>query len=320
MLLPTLTITIGHRDRVVQETSRSVIPVCGLKFLLLALVFLLLPGKSLHADDNLRIESLPGRVKQGDVCLIRTYSPVSPKSAYVEFQGERRLLAPDMQNGTYEGLIGIDLSTKPDTYEIKAIATDASGRGYSTPFFLKIGKGVFKTEKLSLPLSMVDLDAKTLERVNNEASRLTTLFQTYTDERFWKGAFIRPVEGKLSSTFGLDRIINGKRRSPHTGVDLESQAGTPVVASNAGKVVLVDDLFFSGKSVILDHGWGLYSMYLHLSEGQVKEGDRVERGDVLGRVGSTGRSTGPHLHWAIRMNQARVDPLSLLKVSEHLRE
>ncbi len=320
MVLPTLTVTLSSLHCVFLEACRSAISVRVLKVFFFASVLLFLTGKSLDAEDNLRIESIPGMAKQGDVCLIRTYSPVSPMSVHAEFQGERFLLAPGMQNGTYEGLIGIDLSTKPATYEVKVIATDASGRGYSSPFFLKVGKGVFRTQKLSLPRSMVDLDAKTLERVNNEANRLKVLFQTFRDEKLWKGAFVRPLEGKLSSTFGLDRIINGQRRSPHTGVDLESEAGTPVWASNSGMVVLVDDLFFSGKSVILDHGWGLYSMYFHLSEGLVKEGDRVGRGDVLGRVGSTGRSTGPHLHWAIRMNQVRVDPLSLIKLSEPLGE
>jgi murein DD-endopeptidase MepM/ murein hydrolase activator NlpD len=320
MVLPTLTVTLDSLHCVVLEACRSAISVRVLKVFFFASVLLLLTGKSLSAEDNLRIESIPGIAKQGDVCLLRTYSPVSPMSVHAEFQGERFLLAPGMQNGTYEGLIGIDLSTKPATYAVKVIATDASGRGYSSPFFLKVGKGIFRTQKLSLPPSMVDLDAKTLERVNNEANRLKALFQTFRDEKLWKGAFVRPLEGKLSSTFGLNRIINGQRRSPHTGVDLECEAGTPVWASNSGMVVLVDDLFFSGKSVILDHGWGLYSMYFHLSEGLVKEGDRVGRGDVLGRVGSTGRSTGPHLHWAIRMNQVRVDPLSLLKLSEHLGE
>ena len=320
MVVPTQTVTLNSLHCVVLEACRSAISVRVLKVFFFASVLLLLTGKSLNAEDHLRIESIPGMAKQGDVCLIRTYSPVSPTSVHAEFQGERFLLAPGMQNGTYEGLIGIDLSTKPATYEVKVIATDASGRGYSSPFFLKVGKGVFRTQKLSLPRSMVDLDAKTLERVNKEANRVKVLFQTFRDEKLWKGAFVRPLEGKLSSTFGLDRIINGQRRSPHTGVDLESEAGTPVWASNSGMVVLVDDLFFSGKSVILDHGWGLYSMYFHLSEGLVKEGDRVGRGDVLGRVGSTGRSTGPHLHWAIRMNQVRVDPLSLLKLSEPLGE
>ena len=320
MVVPTLTVNLGYLHCGVLEARRSAISVRVLKVFFFVSALLLLTGKSLNADENLRIEFLPGMAKQGDVCLIRTYSPVSPKSVHAEFQGERFPLAPGMQNGIYEGLIGIDLTTKPATYEMKVIATDASGSSSSSPFFLKVGKGVFRTQKLSLPRTMVDLDAKTLERVNNEANRLKALFQTFRDDRLWKGAFIRPLEGQLSSTFGMERIINGQRKSPHTGVDLESEAGTPVMASNSGMVVLVDDLFFSGKSVILDHGWGLYSMYFHLSEGRVMEGDRVGRGDVLGRVGSTGRSTGPHLHWAIRMNQVRVDPLSLLRLSEHLRE
>ena len=310
----------GELHCAILEVYRSAISLRVLKVFLFASVLLFATGKSLTADDNLRIESIPGMAKQGEVCLVRVYSPFSPKSVHAEFQGEKFLLAPGMQNGISEGLIGIDLSTKPAAYEVKVVSTDANGRGYSSPFLLKVVKGIFRTQKLSLPPSMVDLDAKTLQRVNNEANRLKALFQTFTDERLWKGAFIPPLEGELSSTFGLERIINGKRRSSHTGVDLESEAGTPVLASNTGRVVLADDLFFSGESIILDHGWGLFSMYFHLSEAQVKEGDRVGRGEVLGRVGSTGRSTGPHLHWAIRMNQARVDPLSLLKSSEHLRE
>jgi len=161
---------------------------------------------------------------------------------------------------------------------------------------------------------MVELDAKTLERVDREARRLETLFQTFRDEKLWSGSFIRPVGGELSERFGVNRIINGQQRSPHVGIDLRSDEGVPVLACNSGMVVLVDDLFFSGKSILLDHGWGLYSMYFHLSETSVKEGDRVDKGATLGRVGSTGRSTGPHLHWGIRINGARVDPLSLLKI------
>jgi murein DD-endopeptidase MepM/ murein hydrolase activator NlpD len=124
------------------------------------------------------------------------------------------------------------------------------------------------------------------------------------------------VEGKLSGAFGLSRVINGKRRNQHTGIDLQAEEGTPVLACNSGMIVLVDQLFFSGKSVVLDHGWGLFSMYFHLSETLVKEGDRVNQGAMLGRVGSTGRSTESHLHWGIRMNGARVDPLSLPGVTK----
>jgi murein DD-endopeptidase MepM/ murein hydrolase activator NlpD len=220
------------------------------------------------------------------------------------------------QNGAYEGLIGIDMHTRPATYEIKIVGTDGGSGAYWGAFSLRVEKVDFGIQKLSLPSSMVDLDAKTLRRVNKEARQLEALLQVFRDERLWRGTFIRPVEGELSGAFGLSRVINGQRRSPHTGIDLRAEEGTPVLACNSGMVALVDQLFFSGKSVILDHGWGLYSMYFHLSEILVKEEDRVSKGAMLGRVGSTGRSTKPHLHWGIRMNGARVDPLSLLGVTK----
>jgi murein DD-endopeptidase MepM/ murein hydrolase activator NlpD len=287
-----------------------------LQLLVFISVLLVLTGQSAYAENHFRVESLPKVVKQGELCLIRAIGPASLKSIYMEFQGVRFPMAFGEQNGTYEGLIGVDMNTRHGTYEIKIVATDGGSGVYLGAFSLKVEKVDFGTQKLSLPSSMVDLDAKTLERVNKEARQLEASLQVFRDERLWRGAFIRPVEGELSGAFGLSRIINGQPRSPHTGVDLQAEEGTPVLACNSGMVVLVDQLFFSGKSVILDHGWGLYSMYFHFSETLVKEGDRVSKGAMLGRVGSTGRSTKPHLHWGIRMNGARVDPLSLLGATE----
>jgi murein DD-endopeptidase MepM/ murein hydrolase activator NlpD len=164
----------------------------------------------------------------------------------------------------------------------------------------------------------VDLDPQTLERVQEEATRIGTLLKGYRDERFWKGRFISPVEGEVTSPFGMRRILNGQERSPHTGVDLGVPEGTAVVACN--HVVLVDELFFSGKTIVLDHGWGIYSMYSHLSRPMIKSGDRVKKGEVIALSGSTGRVTGPHLDWRIRLNGARVDPLSILQLAGHLEE
>jgi murein DD-endopeptidase MepM/ murein hydrolase activator NlpD len=277
-------------------------------------VFLITTGMAAHAENGIRIESFPKVAKQGDVCLIRASGPASLKSIRGEFRGERFPIAFNNETGTYEALIGVDMSTSPATYEIKVIATDGDNRVYSSALSLRVEKVDFGTQTLSLPSYMVDLDVKTLERVNQEARKLQALFQTSRDERLWEGVFIRPVEGEISTGFGLNRIINGQQRSQHTGVDLRAEKGTSVLASNHGVVVLVDELFFSGKSVILDHGWSFYSMYFHLSEALVKEGDLVCAGAILGRVGSTGRSTGSHLHWGIRINGARVDPLALLKI------
>ena len=280
---------------------------------LLIPVLLITTGMAAQGESDLHVESFPKVAKQGDVCLVRASGPVSFKSIHGKFKRERFSIAFNNETGTYEGLIGIDMSTSPETYEIKAIATDGDNRVYSSALSLRVEKVNFGTQRLSLPPSVVDLDAKTLERVNRETRKLEALFQTSRNERLWKSVFIRPVEGEISTGFGLTRIINGRRRSQHTGVDLRAEEGTSVLASNHGMVVLVDELFFSGKSVILDHGWGLYSMYFHLSEVLVKEGDLVRPGAILGRVGSTGRSTGPHLHWGIRINGARVDPFSLLR-------
>jgi len=253
---------------------------------------------------------------QGAVYPIRALGPTSLKSIYVEFQGVRVPMAVGEQKGAYEGLIGIDVNTRPATYPIKIVGTDEGSGVYLSPLSFKVEKVDFGVQKLSLPSSMVDLDTKTLGRVNQEARQLKTLLQASRGERLWRGTFIRPVEGEVSGAFGLSRIINGKRRGQHTGIDLQAEEGTPVLACNSGMIVLVDQLFFSGKSVILDHGWGLFSMYFHLSETRVNEGDRVNKGAMLGRVGSTGRSTEPHLHWGIRMNGARVDPLSLPGVTK----
>ncbi|MBM4334074.1 MAG: M23 family metallopeptidase [Deltaproteobacteria bacterium] len=285
------------------------------------ITFLLIPaGRNSYAEDVLRVEYLPKAVKQGGVCFIRGSGPASITSIYGEFRGTRFPLAMGAQNRTYEGLLGIDLNTEPAIYKLKLVAEGGNRRVYTSALLLKVEKVNFKTQTLSLPSSMVDLDPQTLERVDREEKRLKALFRGYRDERLWSGAFVRPVSGELTTAFGLRRVINGQPKSPHTGVDLKAEEGTPVLACNSGVVALVDQLFFSGKSVVLDHGWGTYSMYFHLSETLVNEAEKVRTGVILGRVGSTGRSSGPHLHWGIRISGARVDPLALLRLTEHLRE
>jgi len=289
-----------------------------LLLLFFAAPFFASPAKAAGGETPLQVEVLPRSVKQGEVCLLKAWGPGSLKSVHGEFQGKRYPLGSEDQYQTFEGLLGVDLQAKPEKYSIRFITMDENGQVNSKTFSIKVEKADFGVQKLTLPGSMVDLDPQTLERVNRESKRLKELFQTFRNEKTWKGAFIRPVEGELSGAFGTRRILNGQPKSPHTGVDLRAEEGTPVWASNSGRVALVDELFFTGKSVILDHGWGLYSMYFHLSEARVKEGDRIPKGAELGRVGSTGRSTGPHLHWGIILNGARVDPFSLLRSTASL--
>lgn len=136
----------------------------------------------------------------------------------------------------------------------------------------------------------------------------------------WRGPFIRPVTGEVGGSFGRRSIINNQPRASHSGIDLRGKKGTPIKATNSGVVVLTADHFFTGLSVVVDHGGGIQSMYFHMDEIRVQKGQTVSKGHVIGRIGSTGRATGPHLHWGVRVNGARVDPLRLTVVSRQLVE
>ena len=151
-------------------------------------------------------------------------------------------------------------------------------------------------------------------RIAREAAKLQTLMKGRTP-RAWEGAFISPVPVQPSDNFGMRSVFNGQPRQPHGGVDFSSPTGTPIRTPGAGRVVLADDLYFTGNTVLLDHGLGLFSLMAHLSKISVTEGQLVSRGETLGLVGATGRVTGPHLHWAVRLGGARVDPLSLLAMT-----
>jgi len=165
---------------------------------------------------------------------------------------------------------------------------------------------------------MVELDADTLKRAEEEIRVVRGLFIRPAGYSLWRGRWIRPVAGMVVSPFGCRRIINGMERSPHSGVDLKAEQGTLVKATNRGKVALVADHFFSGLSVFIDHGGGIQSMYFHLSQVFVQVGQVVEKGTTLGQSGSSGRVTGPHLHFGIRLNGERVNPINLIEISRRL--
>lgn len=278
--------------------------------------FFLLTAAPVLGGNSLRLEILPKEAKQGDAVLVRTAGPGNLKTLESVFLGRRIPMSAAAGRGIYEALVGVDLDAKVGRHPLKVQGADKEGNHFSGASFLEVKRVSFKTQRLSLPPAMVDLDSKTLERVNAESRRVEALFQKTRREKLWKGRFLQPVPGEISTPFGLRRVINNQNKSPHSGVDLRAAKGTPVLAANAGTVVLVDDLFFSGKSAVLDHGQGIYSMYFHLSEILVREGERIGKGEVLGEVGSTGRSTGPHLHWGVRVGGARVDPFSLIRATE----
>ena len=211
-----------------------------------------------------------------------------------------------------EGLVGIDLAASPGEYPIAVRATTGGGDTVRSTYTLNVDAKEFPTRHLSVSSSFVNPPAETLDRIQLEARKVAAIFGVASGDRQWQGGFAAPVPGEVMSSFGRRSVFNGQARSPHSGTDFRAGDGTPVKAPNAGTVVLVGDLYFSGNVVILNHGWGLYSYFAHLSAIAVAEGDVVTQGQVVGKVGATGRVTGPHLHWTVRLNDARVDPLSLM--------
>jgi murein DD-endopeptidase MepM/ murein hydrolase activator NlpD len=171
------------------------------------------------------------------------------------------------------------------------------------------------TRTLTVDDAFVNPPASVQARIAEEAARLAKIWKESSPDRLWTEPFSPPVSESPNSAFGSRSVFNGEARSPHSGADFPSLAGAPVRSPNAGRVVLAGDLYFSGNTVILDHGLGLYSLFAHFSAIDVKEGDTVALGQTIGKVGATGRVTGPHLHWAIRLGGARVDPMSLLSVA-----
>lgn len=224
---------------------------------------------------------------------------------------------------TFYALAGIDLEApaRPDPVgtagekeprlALYLSVTDGAGANFRLTRQIPIEPRDYGFQSLTLPRSVVELDATALARVKEEAEKFEQAWAAFTSERLWRGKFAAPVNGPITGPFGIRRIINGQERSRHTGVDLQAPEGTPVHAPARGQVVLVEDFFFSGKSVVMDHGLGLFSMYFHLSSVEVKLGQEIEKGQALGRVGKTGRATGPNLHWGVRLNGARIDPLAL---------
>lgn len=228
--------------------------------------------------------------------------------------GKERIYFHSNSIGELSALVGIDVEAKPATVKLVLQATTAGGEQRRREIPLKIHAKAFHKESFNVPPSFDQMSPENLAEIRREQAAFAGAFANTAAERFWSLPFLRPVPQEASaSSFGSRRIINGVPRAPHSGTDLSAPAGTEVVATNHGKVALVGNYFFAGGSIIIDHGGGLYSMYFHLSEFKVEEGAMVRRGDVVALSGGTGRVTGPHLHWGVRLNNSRVDPLALLR-------
>lgn len=269
---------------------------------------------------------------QGSILLlqVRSRKPLSEVSAEWNSKNvpfwQTTATSPDSSQASAsdlrEAILGVDLEKAPGTYQVIVHVESADGKPASCTLQVPVRAGKFATERLQVGKEFVEPSPEEIKRANEERDKLRAIFDQVTPEKLWSGDFRVPLDGVTTGgNFGKRRILNGQPGSPHSGVDFPSPTGTPIHAAQNGRVALAQELFFSGNTVVVDHGLGVYTFYGHLSEIDVKVGDELQSGQVLGKVGATGRVTGPHLHWGMTVERARVNPLQLVKLlgnaSEH---
>lgn len=271
----------------------------------IAIIFfvILLSPLSLYASE---IEVIPQEVNPGDVLLIKAPAEFIALPV-LEFLNRSFSFYPGEEKNLI-ALIPVDIDTPPGEYTI-TIRYGEDSKSLS----IRVKPYEFPERHLTLPEEKVTLSPENQGRVDREDLMLQSLWNVETP-RTWSGRFMPPVDTELSEEFGVRRNLNGKKNSTHKGVDYRGKTGTPVRTINFGTVVLRKDLFYGGNTVVIDHGMGLYSVYMHLSEVHVSKGGQVTRGDLVGLVGMTGRAAGPHLHMSVRLRGVSVNPLSLMNL------
>lgn len=233
-------------------------------------------------------------------------NPVEDGKPEAQF-GDRRVMVV-AEAGRWYAIVGVPLDTAPGSYNV------AAHYGESVREFpLTVRDRPYPVQHLRVKKRFVEPSAPELARILSESARVKELLATWREGAEPVLALDLPARGRRSSAFGLRRFFNGAPRRPHTGLDIAAPIGTVVRAAAGGMVLDTSEYYFNGNSVFIDHGLGLITMYFHLQRVDVKPGQSVGRGDVIGRIGVSGRSTGPHLHWGVSLNQTAVDPSLLLR-------
>jgi murein DD-endopeptidase MepM/ murein hydrolase activator NlpD len=295
----------------------------GMKFIEMRLltfyfltIFLTLTTQVPAFSDDSPISLSSGKIDQGGVIFVRITKTGNDEPELRWMKKEIFLFNPPGSK-IYKGFIAADLEQKPGTYNLNLTFRPSD---IEEQIKIKIVSKDYGVRKLTLPDNQVNLNKKDLARATKESTIMNKLWGASIMPPLWDAPFIMPLDSEVIGSFGRRSIINGQPRSPHTGVDMRGKKGTPVKAANNGLVVLTGNHFFTGNTVVIDHGAGIMSMYFHLDKINVKKGDKISRGEVLGTVGSTGRVTGPHLHWGVRIYGQRVDPANLVEISNKLEE
>jgi len=253
-----------------------------------------------RAQELPRASAVPGGVAR--IALGRTDQP--PRARL----GDDRLLVT-REGDEWIALVGIALATKAGS---KVQVEVDRGGGKRERLEIAVAPKQYASQHLKVPRAQVDLSPSDLARYERERAHLAAVLRTFTEVAPRTLAMLQPAPGERSASFGLRRYFNNQARSPHNGMDIAAPVGTPVVAANAGRVLDTGDYFFPGQTVVLDHGQGLLSLYAHLSGIDTIVGESVTAGAPIGKVGATGRVTGPHLHFSVYLNTVAVDPALFL--------
>lgn len=265
--------------------------------------------------EGIALKLNAGITTQGSLLLGEVAgSKALPAAVTAEWDGKPVPLWSEGKNpASLHTLLGVDLEKAPGRYEWKVSWEGADGKANACSAVVTIHAGKFPTERLKVEKQFVQPDPEQQKRAEEDQKKMRAIYDTVTPEPLWNGKFQLPLKGVMTGgNFGRRRILNGEARSPHAGVDFPALAGTPVFAAQSGKVVLAEELYYSGNTVVIDHGYGIYTLYAHLSEIGVHVGDSVEVSTEIGKVGATGRVTGPHLHWGLTVEHARVNAMDIV--------
>ena len=253
----------------------------------------------------------PEKIASGSPCLFKVSVGAQVTSLEGTWQGHPITFSLGEDTHAWYALAGVDVEAKPGSYKITLKATMSDGRSETTERDVAVASANYKTEVLRVPQKYVKPDAETLVRINADKQLKKTAFAHEVGLVEWSGRFDAPIDTKPSEGFGTRRTFNGQLASIHRGMDYHAAVGSPVLAANSGEVVLARELFYEGNCVMINHGQQFLTIYMHLSHLSVKEGDRVKKGQEIGLSGATGRATGPHLHVAVRWQDAYLDPAQL---------
>ena len=218
----------------------------------------------------------------------------------------------DKTTKTWYGMAGVSLETRPGRYALLLKGTTSKATEITFSQNIKVQAAKYPSIAATVAKRFTEPSKEQLERIQQDKAVKHDVFEHTDPEREWSGTFLRPVDVPVSDVFGTRRTFNGKVQSMHQGLDFAAPTGTKVVAANSGTVLLAGPLYFEGNCVVIDHGQGLLTLYLHLSEVKVKQGERILRGQEIGLSGGTGRATGPHLHLAVRWQGVYLNPATLL--------